>query len=73
MLCCGKIVLFTLTMSSCVLKLDEHLTHLTEVLRRLCKASVRLKPKKCMFLHPKVQYLGHVISQGVSPDPEKEE
>ena len=44
----------------CSKTLDEHLTHLTEVFRRLRKANLRLKPKKCMFLHPKVQYLGHV-------------
>ena len=58
----------------CSKTLDEHLTHLTEVFRRLRKANLRLKLKKCMFLHPKVQYLGHVISrEGVSPDPEKVE
>ena len=60
MVCCGKIVSFTLTMSLCSKTLDEHLAHLTEVFRRLRKANLHLKPKKCMFLCPKVQYLGHV-------------
>ena len=59
---------------ACSKTLDEHLTHLTEVFRRLRKANLRLKLKKCMFLRPKVQYLGHVISrEGVSPNPEKVE
>ena len=58
----------------CSKTLDEYLTHLIEVFRRLRKANLRLKLKKCMFLRPKVQYLGHVISrEGVSPDPEKVE
>ena len=56
----------------CSKTLEEHLAHLTEVFARLRKADLRLKPKKCMFLRPKVQYLGHVISlEGVSPDPGK--
>ena len=51
---------------------EEHLVHLTEVFERFRKANLRLKPKKCMFLRPKVPYLGHIISrEGVSPDTEK--
>ena len=41
---------------------------------RLRTAHLRLKPKKCGFLRPEVQFLGHVISaQGVRPDPIKTE
>ena len=57
----------------CSKTLEEHLAHLDGVFSRLRKANLRLKPK-CMFLCPKVQYLGHVISlEGVAPDPEKVE
>ena len=52
--------------------LEEHLQHLAEVIDRLRKAGLRLKPKKCCFLCEEVSYLGHVLSaRGVSPDPEK--
>ena len=51
---------------------EEHLQHLEEVINRLRKANLRLKPKKCLFLCEEVSYLGHIISvNGVSPDPEK--
>lgn len=47
----------------------EHLENLDEVLGRLEKAGVRLK-KKCSFLLPEVEYLGHVLSaQGLQPSP----
>ena len=56
----------------CSKTLEEHLAHL-DIFSRLQKANLRLKPKKCMFLRPKVQYLGHVISrEGVAPDSEVE-
>lgn len=55
----------------CSRSLEEHLT---KVFGRLRRANLCLKPKECMFLCPRVQYLGYVISQeGVSPDPEKVE
>ncbi len=41
---------------------QEHLTTLEEVLRRLDKAGVRLKRKKCEFMLPSIEYLGHRIS-----------
>ena len=51
---------------------EEHLQHLTEVIDRLRKAGLKLKPRKCRFLCEEVSYLGHIISaQGVSPDPGK--
>ena len=40
---------------------DEHLSNLTEVLRRLKEHGVRLKREKCQFLRDSVEYLGHLI------------
>ena len=51
---------------------SEHLDNLKKVLDRFRTAGLRLKPKKCKFPHPKVEYLGHVVSAvGVQTDPEK--
>ena len=51
---------------------EEHLEHLRTVLLRLRKAGLRLKPKKCKFLHKEVFFLGHILTQeGIKPDPEK--
>ena len=51
---------------------EGHLQHLEEVIDRLRKANLRLKPKNCRFLCEEVSYLGHIISvNGVGPDPEK--
>ena len=51
---------------------DEHLTHLEQVFKRLREANVRLKPSKCHFVKPQVEYLGHVVSKdGLSPNPDK--
>ena len=41
--------------------IDEHLSNLTEVLRRLKEHGVRLKREKCQFLRDSVEYLGHLI------------
>ena len=52
--------------------IEEHLTHLEEVFRRLREANVKLNPKKCSFVKQKVEYLGHVVTpDGVMPNPEK--
>ena len=51
---------------------EEHLECLGEVMTRLRKAGLRLKPQKCNFFVDKVVYLGHKISsEGVRPDPAK--
>ena len=53
---------------------EEHLTNLAEVFSRLRKASLKLKPKKCSFLQPFVNYLGFEISKsGIAPDDTKVE
>ena len=41
---------------------EEHLHNLEKVLIRLQQAGMRLKKKKCAFMLPCVEYLGHTIS-----------
>ena len=51
---------------------DEHLANLEKVMDRFRAAGLRLKPKKCKFTLPEVEYLGHVVSaDGVRTDPKK--
>ena len=50
----------------------EHLSNLTEVLRRMDDAGVKLKLKKCVFQAPEVTYLGHKINaEGLHPSEDK--
>ena len=50
----------------------QHLQHIEEVLVKLKQADLRLKPQKCHFAKPEVQYLGHIISrEGIRPDRKK--
>ena len=44
--------------------LEEHLDHLRRVIARLRSANLKLKPSKCNFIRPEVEYLGHVITAG---------
>ena len=51
---------------------DTHISRLSEVLDRIRKARLKLKPKKCHFLKEEVLFLGHVVSgNGIYPNPEK--
>ena len=51
---------------------EEHLRNLDQVLARLEGAGMRLKRKKCEFMLPEVEYLGHrITSQGLQPTGEK--
>ena len=51
---------------------ETHLERLGEVLCRLWRVGLKLKPTKCELLQMEAGYLGHVVSQqGVSMDPEK--
>ena len=50
----------------------EHLKNLDAVLTRLEEGGMRLKRKKCSFMLPAVEYLGHNISaEGLRPTNEK--
>ena len=50
----------------------EHLRNLDNVLDRLENAGLRLKRKKCAFMLPSVEYLGHIISaEGLQPTTDK--
>lgn len=51
---------------------DEHWTRVTEVLRRLQTAGVRLQLEKCVFAVSELPYLGFIISKdGLKTSPEK--
>ncbi|GFT86701.1 retrovirus-related Pol polyprotein from transposon 17.6 [Trichonephila clavipes] len=43
---------------------EEHLKHLQEILERLKKANLTIKPIKCKFAQQEVHYLGHVVGRG---------
>jgi len=52
--------------------IEEHLKRLRLLLGRLRSANLKLKPSKCFLLQKKVNFLGHVISEGsIATDPEK--
>ena len=53
---------------------SEHLTHLEWVFNKLKENSLYAKPSKCEFGLHKLEYLGHIITNGsVKPDPKKVE
>ena len=49
----------------------EHLEHLEEIFIKLKAAGLKLKLEKCCFFKKHIQYLGHLISAGIQPLPEK--
>ena len=52
--------------------MEEHVKHLRQVLERLRKAGLKLKPTKCHFIRNSVEYLGHVITpDGLKPNPKQ--
>ena len=49
--------------------LDDHFEKLDEVLSRLKRAGLKLKPSKCEFIKDEVVYLGHVVCRnGIKPN-----
>ena len=51
---------------------EEQLHRLTEVLKRLQNAGMRLNKSKCFFLHSSIEYLGHVVDEkGIHPTEDK--
>src|SRR6266699_2764771 len=54
--------------------LEEHITHVRQVLQQLSKAGLHLNPKKCEFHRTETTYLGLVIGRnGIQMQPEKVE
>ena len=52
--------------------MDEHLQHLEVVLEILRERKLYANKKKCSFVYPRVEYLGHIVSgRGVEVDPKK--
>ena len=52
--------------------LEEHITTLNEVFRRLAEHGLKLKGKKCKLLQSKVEHLGHIVSaEGIAVNPDK--
>lgn len=49
---------------------NDHLHHIAEILERLEKNNIKIRPKKCRFIRESIEYLGHLISsEGIRPDP----
>jgi len=52
--------------------LEAHLRHLKQILEILKTNQLYAKRLKCMFVEPKVEYLGYIIfAEGVATDPKK--
>lgn len=52
--------------------IEEHLEHIRIVFQKLREANLRMKPSKCVFVTPRVEFLGHIVSKkGIEPNPEK--
>ena len=50
----------------------ETMQNLELVFKRLEKAHLKLKPKKCRVFQTEVEYLGHIVSEkGIQTDPKK--
>ena len=50
----------------------KHLDNLNKVLSKLNECGLKLKKSKCVFMAPKVQYLGYIIDkEGLHPSLEK--
>ena len=48
----------------------EHLTQLDDVLERVIRAGLLLKPTKCVFCRRSLKFLGHIIdADGTRPNP----
>ena len=51
---------------------SEHLLRLRAIFQRFRQAKLKLQPKKCHLLKPKIEFLGHEVSKnGISPMPAK--
>ena len=51
---------------------EDHICHITEVLRKLKEAGLTIRPKKCQFCMERCSYLGHVVgNREVRPEEAK--
>lgn len=50
---------------------EEHMCHLRAIFNQFKKHNVTVNIHKSQFLQKKITFLGHVISEGISMDPEK--
>ena len=51
---------------------EKHIKDLTDVLKRLREANLKLKPSKCHLCQSKIKFLGHIVNdKGILPDPDK--
>ena len=52
--------------------LEEHVTHLKEVMGRISENGLKIKLSKCFFAQPKIRLLGHVVDKdGIHVDDDK--
>ena len=51
---------------------EEHIERLRKVFEKLTAAGVMLKPSKCEFFKPRIEYLGHKVSEnGIEMNPKR--
>lgn len=51
---------------------EEHLDHITQVINAFTAAHMRVSSEKCEFFERKIEFLGHIISEGrITVDPKK--
>ena len=51
---------------------EEHIESLKKVLDKLTVAGLKLKPSRCEFFKPRLEYLGHIVSKdGIETNPKK--
>ena len=50
---------------------EETLRRVDKVLTKLGDFNLKVKPEKCNLFQKKLRYLGHLISEEGTPDPEK--
>lgn len=52
--------------------IEEHVSRLEHVVRRIEKANLQIQPGKCVFAQPQFEYLGYIVSpDGIKSSPEK--
>lgn len=50
--------------------IEDHMTHLKQVLDRFRQHNLKLKPRKCDLCRTQIKYLGHTVSsKGIATDP----